>query len=135
MKIAHLGIAVKNLADALAPYEALLGGHDVHRETVEDQGVAVAMLPVGESHIELLEPTRPDSPIAKFLASRGEGLHHVCFEVDDIEAELARLKASGVRLIDQLPRAGANGCRVAFIHPKSTSGVLIELSQPMTSRD
>ena len=102
---------------------------NVHTETVEDQKVTVAMLPLGESRIELLEPTSDDSPISKFLEKRGGGIHHIAVEVDDIEASLARLKAKGMRLIDETPRIGAEGCLVAFVHPASANGVLLELVQ------
>ena len=107
----------------------LLGLENVHTEVVEEQKVRVAMLPIGESRIELLEPTSDDSPISKFLDKRGGGIHHVAVEVDDIEATLAKLKAGGARLIDESPRIGAEGCLVAFVHPASTGGVLLELVQ------
>lgn len=106
-----------------------LGLENVHTETVEDQKVRVAMLPIGESRVELLEPTSDDSPISKFLEKRGGGIHHIAVEVDDIEAALARLKAQNMRLIDESPRIGAEGCLVAFVHPSSTNGVLLELVQ------
>ena len=129
MKINHLGIATKGIDEALKFWEDALGLENVHTEVVEDQKVRVAMLPVGESRVELLEPTSDDSPISKFLEKRGGGIHHIAVEVDDIEVSLAKLKAKGMRLIDESPRIGAEGCLVAFIHPASTGGVLLELVQ------
>jgi LAO/AO transport system kinase len=127
--INHLGIATKGIDEALGFWRDALGLENVHTETVDDQKVRVAMLPIGESRIELLEPTSDDSPISKFLEKRGGGIHHVAIEVDDIEAVLAKLKAGGARLIDERPRVGAEGCLVAFVHPASTGGVLLELVQ------
>jgi len=127
MKIDHLGIAVKAVADAAKMYEQVLGLKVTGTDQVDDQGVRVAMLDIGESRFELLEAIQPDSPIGKFVAKRGEGLHHIAVQVDDIEASLAQLKASGVRLIDEVPRKGAHNTRVAFIHPAGTHGVLLEL--------
>ena len=129
MKINHLGIATRGIEEALKFWEDALGLENVHTETVEDQKVRVAMLPVGESRIELLEPTSEDSPIAKFLEKRGGGIHHIAVEVEDIEAALAKLKRAGARLIDETPRIGAEGCQVAFVHPASSGGVLLELVQ------
>ena len=129
MKINHLGIATKGIEEALRFWEDALGLENVHTETVEDQQVRVAMLPLGESRIELLEPTSADSPISKFLEKRGGGIHHIAVEVEDIEAALAKLKAEGARLIDETPRIGAEGCLVAFVHPSSANGVLLELVQ------
>jgi methylmalonyl-CoA/ethylmalonyl-CoA epimerase len=129
MVIDHLGIAVPSLDEALAFYRDALGLEVAATETVPDQGVHVAMLPVGASRVELLEPTGPETPVGKFLARRGPGIHHVCYRVDDLDATLARLQSSGVRLIDQAPRPGAGGHLVAFIHPSATGGVLVELSQ------
>lgn len=129
MKINHLGIATKGIEEALKFWENALGLENVHTETVEDQKVRVAMLPLGESRIELLEPTSEDSPISKFLEKRGGGIHHIAVEVEDIEAALAKLKAEGARLIDEKPRVGAEGCLVAFVHPSSANGVLLELVQ------
>jgi len=129
MKVDHLGIAVESIEKALAFYQTALGLDLTHTEVVAEQGVKVAMLPVGESRIELLEPTGPDTHVGKFLAKRGGGIHHICLGVDDIEAVLNRLKAQGIPLIDDKPRVGAEGCLVAFVHPKGTGGVLIELSQ------
>jgi methylmalonyl-CoA epimerase len=127
MKIDHLGIAVKAVADAAKMYETVLGLKVTGTDQVDDQGVKVAMIDIGESRFELLEAIRDDSPIGKFVAKRGEGLHHIAVQVDNIEASLAQLKASGVRLIDEKPRRGAHNTRVAFIHPAGTHGVLLEL--------
>lgn len=129
MKINHLGIATNGIEDALKFWSDALGLENVHTEVVEDQKVRVAMLPLGESRIELLEPTSDDSPISKFLEKRGGGIHHIAVEVEDIEASLAQLKAKGARLIDETPRIGAEGCLVAFVHPSSANGVLLELVQ------
>lgn len=131
MKINHLGIATKSIDDALKFWGDALGLENVHTETVEDQRVRVAMLPVGESRVELLEPTSDDSPISKFLEKRGGGLHHIAVEVDDIEKALARLRSQGMRLIDESPRVGAEGCLVAFVHPSASGGVLLELVQTL----
>jgi methylmalonyl-CoA/ethylmalonyl-CoA epimerase len=127
-KIDHIGIAVKNLADAEQNYRNL-GFHFDHSETVEDQKVSVSFFHCGESHIELLEPTSEDSPIAGFIAKRGGGIHHICVEVDDLDLELKKYAEKGVRLINSTPVIGAGGCRVAFVHPKSTQGVLLELKE------
>lgn len=129
MKIDHIGIAVKSLASAVEAYHNLIGLTVSGYDQVDEQGVRVAMLNIGESRIELLEPTGPDSPIEKFMARRGEGIHHIAVQVDDIEAELLRLKESGARLIDEKPRRGAHNTKIAFIHPSSTNGVLLELVQ------
>lgn len=129
MKINHIGIAVEDIEGALHFWEGALGLEHVHTETVDEQKVRVAMLPLGEGRIELLEPTETDSPIGRFLAKRGGGLHHIAVEVEDIWAALAKLKSAGVRLIDEAPRTGAEGCLVAFVHPASTNGVLLELVQ------
>jgi methylmalonyl-CoA/ethylmalonyl-CoA epimerase len=129
MKISHLGIATKGIDEALKFWQDALGLENVHTETVEDQKVRVAMLPLGETNIELLEPTAEDSPIRKFLEKRGGGIHHIAVEVENIEASLAKLKAEGMRLIDEQPRLGAEGCLVAFVHPSSAGGVLMELVQ------
>jgi methylmalonyl-CoA/ethylmalonyl-CoA epimerase len=123
----HIGIAVKSL-DAAKIYEAL-GLTIEHVETVETQGVRTAFLAVGDAMIELLEPSGPQSTIAKFIEKRGEGIHHICFRVEDIEAQLARLQQQGYRLINESPVPGAHGCRVAFLHPAAGNGVLIELSE------
>ncbi len=127
MKLDHIAIAVRDLEDALSFYTDVLGLTCVGRETVTEQGVHLAMLPIGEGRLELLEPLREDSPVGRFLMRRGEGLHHICFQVADLEGTLARLRAQGVRLIDQEPRCGAEGRKIAFLHPASAHGVLIEL--------
>ncbi|MCS6885058.1 MAG: methylmalonyl-CoA epimerase [Acidobacteriota bacterium] len=129
MKLDHLGIAVKSIDEAVKFYQQALGLSVAGTETVQDQKVRVAMLPIGESRLELLEATSSDSPIAKFIDKRGPGIHHICIEVEDIYAKLDELKAAGVDLIDSKPRIGAGGHLIAFVHPKSSSGVLIELVQ------
>ena len=127
MKIEHIGIAVKSLSEAVKVYEHAMGLKLAGYDEVDEQGVRVAMLEIGESRIELLEPTRPDSPIEKFMNKRGEGIHHIAVRVDDIEQVLQQLKTAGIRLIDETPKRGAHNTRVAFIHPASTHGVLMEL--------
>ena len=129
MKIDHLGIATKGIDEALKFWTDALGLENIHTEVVEDQKVRVAMLPIGESRIELLEPTSDDSPISKFLEKRGGGIHHIAVEVENIESALKQLRDKGMRLIDETPRVGAEGCLVAFVHPSSTGGVLLELVQ------
>ncbi len=129
MKIDHLGIATKDISEALTFWQDALGLEHVHTEVVEDQKVRVAMRPVGESKIELLEPISEDSPVTKFLEKRGGGIHHIAVEVEDIEESLKKLKNGGAALIDESPRTGAGGCLIAFVHPKSSGGVLIELVQ------
>lgn len=129
MKINHLGIATKGIDEALKFWQDALGLENVHTEEVAEQKVRVAMLPIGETRVELLEPTAPDSPIAKFLDKRGGGIHHIAVEVENIEESLAKLKAGGARLIDEKPRAGAENYLVAFVHPASAGGVLLELVQ------
>ena len=127
MKIDHIGIATNGIDDAARFYLESLGLQIEHVEEVASQKVRVAMLPLGESRVELLEPTSDDSPISKFLAKRGPGIHHIAVQVQDIRASMAELKEKGARLIDEQPRTGAGGCLVAFIHPSSTGGVLLEL--------
>ena len=127
--IQHLGVAVSSIDDALKFWRDALGLELREIEVVEEQGVRVAMLPIGESRVELLEPTGEDTPVGRFLGKRGAGMHHLCVEVDDIRAKLNELKSHGIRLIDEEPRVGAGGAWVAFIHPASTGGVLIELTQ------
>jgi methylmalonyl-CoA/ethylmalonyl-CoA epimerase len=131
MKIDHLGIATPSIADALAFWREALGLELHETEEVAEQKVRVAMLPVGESRVELLEPTSEDSPVAKFLARRGPGIHHVAVQVEDIAATLTGLKNQGARLIDETPRVGAGGCLIAFVHPATAGGVLLELVQPV----
>lgn len=127
--IAHIGIAVKDLGESRELFRKLLNNTPDHEEEVPDQKVSTVMFRVGETSIELLAATQPDSPIARFIERRGEGVHHVSFVVDDIDAELKRLKQMGFQLIDERAREGADGYLVAFLHPKSTNGVLIEISQ------
>lgn len=134
MKIDHLGIATREIAEALTFWRDSLGLELDEVEEVTEQKVRVAMLPLGESRVELLEPTGPDSPIAKFLEKRGPGLHHVAIRVEDILQSLDRLKRQGARLIDESPRFGAGGSLVAFVHPSSANGVLLELVQPKAER-
>jgi methylmalonyl-CoA/ethylmalonyl-CoA epimerase len=126
-QIHHLGIAVLSLDAAIATYEQLFGARLEHRETLPDQGVEAASLKIGDSRIELLHALGPETPVGRFLASRGQGMHHVAFQVDNLGAELARLSAEGARLIDEKPRRGLFGLQVAFVHPESTGGVLAEL--------
>ncbi|HOB86676.1 MAG TPA: methylmalonyl-CoA epimerase [Bacillota bacterium] len=128
-KIDHIGIAVKDLGQALKFYRDILGVELAGTEEVAEQKVRVAFLPVGESKIELLESTDPEGPVAKFIAARGEGIQHIAFRVRDIEEKLRQLKELGVKLIDEQPRYGAGGARIAFIHPKAAGGVLVELCQ------
>jgi methylmalonyl-CoA/ethylmalonyl-CoA epimerase len=130
-RIDHIAIAVQSLTEALEVYSGLLGLPVSVVEEIVEQKTRVALLPIGESRIELLEPTADDSPVARFLARRGEGIHHICFRVEDLAEELERLKSAGMRLIDEHPMIGAGGCRIAFLHPSAANGVLIELSQPV----
>jgi methylmalonyl-CoA/ethylmalonyl-CoA epimerase len=126
-RIYHLGYAVHDVGAAARFYEENFGARPSAPEVVEDQGIVAAMFRVGESQIELVQPTYPDSPVGRFLERRGEGFHHVAFEVEDLEAALAELKRNGVELIDESPRLGAGGTRMAFVHPKGAFGVLTEL--------
>jgi methylmalonyl-CoA/ethylmalonyl-CoA epimerase len=128
-KIQHLGVAVGSIEEALSFWRDGLGLELKEVEVVADQGVRVAMLPIGESRIELLEATGEETPVGKFIAKRGAGMHHLCVEVEDVAATLEDLKSKNVRLIDEQPRTGAGGALVAFVHPASTGGVLIELTQ------
>jgi len=128
LKLDHIGIAVKSLAESAKLYE-MLGIKSTGVEEVPQQKVKVSFFPVGDSEIELLESTSPDGPIAKYIEKNGEGIQHMALRVDNIEAALAELKAKGVRLIDETPRYGAGGARIAFVHPKSTGGILLELSE------
>ncbi len=131
LAVDQVSVAVESLDDASRIYERILGLRATHDETVSDQGVTTRFFPVGrtDSVVEALLATGPDTPVGKFLAKRGPGVHHIAFRTDDLDAELARLKALGVRLIDETPRKGAEGKRIAFIHPKETGGVLIELCE------
>ena len=134
-KIYHLGYAVHDITAATRFYEEHFGARVGEPEEVEEQGIVAAMFAVGESKIELLKPTRPDSPVGKFLEKRGEGFHHVAFQVDDLEAALRKLKESGVDLIDEEPRVGAGGTRMAFVHPRDAHGVLTELVELPKDRE
>lgn len=127
MKIDHVGIAVRSISDSLGFYREALGMELAATETIEDQGVRVALLPVGESRIELLEPFSDDTPVGRFIAKRGEGLHHICYEVEDLASRIEDLNSRGARVLDGYPRRGAEGKLVAFLHPASASGVLVEL--------
>jgi methylmalonyl-CoA/ethylmalonyl-CoA epimerase len=129
-RIDHIGVAVEDLDAGIALYDQTYDMTVVHRETVTEQGVEAVLLDVGENHVELLKPLSPDTPVGKFLAKRGPGLHHVAYQVEDISAVLASLKDAGVRLLDETPRIGIRGSSVAFLHPKSSGGVLTEIVQP-----
>ncbi len=131
VSVSHIAIAVRNIEDAERLYETALGLKVTHREVVEEQGVRASMLETaaGDTTIELLEPIGKNSPISKFLEKRGEGIHHICFTVDDIESALERLKKQGIKLINEGPRPGVDGTKVAFLHPKALNGVLIELAE------
>jgi methylmalonyl-CoA/ethylmalonyl-CoA epimerase len=128
-KLDHVGIAVESIDEAIKLYSGLLGLDLKGSEAVEEQKVRTAFLPLGDTEIELLEATDPESPIAKFIANKGQGVQHLAFRVDDIDAALDEARAAGIRLIDEKPRYGAGGARIAFLHPKSTSGVLVELCE------
>ena len=132
-KIHHVGVVVPNLEQAMSLWRDLLGLRLTKSQTVQDQGVRAALLQVGESEIELLEPLSPDNGVGKFLARRGGGLHHVCFETEDVERELEGAKAKGIQLIDQKPRPGLAGM-ICFLHPKATRGVLVEYAQPFEDK-
>jgi methylmalonyl-CoA/ethylmalonyl-CoA epimerase len=129
-RIDHIGVAVEDLDAAIALHEGTYGMALVHREVVSEQGVEAVLFDVGENHVELLRPLSQDTPVGKFLAARGPGLHHVAYQVADIEATLAALEQQGTRLIDTTPRTGIRNSRVAFVHPKSSGGVLTEIVQP-----
>jgi methylmalonyl-CoA/ethylmalonyl-CoA epimerase len=129
LKIDHIGIAVKSIEEAKKLYEGILGLKYEGSETVAEQKVTTAFFPIGDTEIELLESTDPEGPIAKFIEKRGEGIQHIAFRVDNIEEALEELKKQGIKLIDEKPRIGAGGARIAFLHPKATGGVLIELCE------
>lgn len=129
LKIDHLGIAVNSIEDGKDFWSGVLGLHFEGAETVAEQKVTTAFFPVGESEVELLESTAPDGPVAKYIEKRGQGIQHIAFRVENIEEALAELKEKGVKLIDQQPRIGAGGAKIAFLHPKATAGVLVELCQ------
>lgn len=133
-RIDHVGVAVERLDQAIELYRDSFRLELAHREVVEEQGVEAVLLDVGENHVELLAPLAPDTPVGKFLAKNGPGLHHVAYQVDDIDATLEALREAGLRLIDEQPRAGIRGSRVAFMHPRSTGGVLTEIVQPAGAR-
>lgn len=128
-KVDHIGIAVNNLQTALEFYEGILGIKCTGQERVEEQKVTTAFLPLGDTELELLESTDPTGPVARFIEKRGEGLHHIALQVDNIEAALEKMKAAGVRLLDETPRGGAGGTKIAFLHPKASGGVLLELTE------
>lgn len=134
-QVAHIGIAVKDLDEASRVYRDSLGLRELYREEVKDQKVLTAVFEAGETHIELLCPTADDSPIARFIQKRGEGIHHVAYAVEDLEAKLADLKEKGARLIDEKPRVGAGGHLIAFVHPRSARGVLTEMTQLATEHE
>jgi len=134
-KVEHIGIAVKDLKASNLLFEALLGVPHYKTEAVASEGVTTSFFDVGTHKIELLEATQPNSPIAKFIAKKGEGVHHIAFEVENLEVELARLKAEGFELIHETPKEGADNKKIAFLHPKTTNGVLIELCQERSNKD
>jgi methylmalonyl-CoA/ethylmalonyl-CoA epimerase len=129
-RIDHIGVVTDDLDAAVALYEGTLGMPVAHRETVESQGVEAVLLDIGEGHVELLRPLGPDTPIGKYLDNKGPGLHHVAYAVDDIEGVLGKLKEAGIEMIDSEPRVGIRQSRVAFVHPRSTGGVLTEIVEP-----
>ena len=130
-RIDHIGVAVEDLDAAIELYRSRFGMREQHRETVEDQGVEAVLLEVGEGHVELLRPLGEESAVAKFLAKRGPGLHHVAYQTDDIDRTLGAVRDAGIDLIDERPRVGIRGSRVAFLHPRSTGGVLTEIVEPV----
>ena len=129
-RIDHIGVAVEDLDAAVELYLGRFGMAEQHREVVEEQGVEAVLLEIGEGHVELLSPLGPDTAVGKFLAARGPGLHHVAYQTADIDSALEQVKAAGLQLIDEQPRIGIRGSRVAFLHPKATAGVLTELVEP-----
>jgi methylmalonyl-CoA/ethylmalonyl-CoA epimerase len=129
-RIDHIGVAVEDVDAAIALYQDSFGMELAHRETVESQGVEAVLLDVGDGHVELLAPLGPDTPVGKFMAKNGPGLHHVAYAVEDIDATLEKLSVAGLRLIDSEPRVGIRDSRVAFLHPRSTGGVLTEIVEP-----
>jgi methylmalonyl-CoA/ethylmalonyl-CoA epimerase len=129
-EIDHIGVAVEDVDESIALYRDQLGMREQHRETVEEQGVHAVLLEIGGAHVELIAPIGPEGGVARFLERNGPGLHHVAYRTDDIDAELKRLVSAGLRMIDEEPRVGIQGSRVAFVHPKSTGGVLTEIVQP-----
>jgi methylmalonyl-CoA epimerase len=129
-RVDHIGVAVEDLDAAIALHERAYGMALVHREVIDEQGVEAVLLDVGENHVELLRPLGEDTPVGRFLATRGPGLHHVAYQVGDVDSTLARLRECGMRLIDETPRTGIRGSRVAFLHPAASGGVLTEIVQP-----
>jgi methylmalonyl-CoA/ethylmalonyl-CoA epimerase len=129
-RVDHIGVAVEDLDAAIALHERDFGMELVHREVIDEQGVEAVLLDVGENHVELLRPLGDDTPVGRFLASRGPGLHHVAYQVGDVDSTLAQLRERGLRLIDETPRIGIRGSRVAFLHPAASGGVLTEIVQP-----
>jgi methylmalonyl-CoA/ethylmalonyl-CoA epimerase len=129
-RVDHIGVAVDDLDAAIALHEQAYGMPVVHREVIEEQGVEAVLLDVGDGHVELLRPLAADTPVGRFVAGRGPGLHHVAYRVDDVDAALAALRERGLRLIDERPRTGIRGSRVAFLHPSAAGGVLTEIVQP-----
>jgi methylmalonyl-CoA/ethylmalonyl-CoA epimerase len=129
-RIDHIGVAVEDLDAAIALHERDYGMELVHREVIDEQGVEAVLLDVGENHVELLRPLGEDTPVGRFLAKRGPGLHHVAYQVGDVDSTLAQLRERGLRLIDETPRTGIRGSRVAFLHPAASGGVLTEIVQP-----
>jgi methylmalonyl-CoA epimerase len=129
-RVDHIGVAVEDLDAAIALHERDYGMELVHREVIDEQGVEAVLLDVGENHVELLRPLGEDTPVGRFLASRGPGLHHVAYQVGDVDSTLAQLRERGLRLIDETPRTGIRGSRVAFLHPAASGGVLTEIVQP-----
>jgi methylmalonyl-CoA/ethylmalonyl-CoA epimerase len=130
VRVDHIGVAVEDLDAAIALHERDYGMTLVHREVIDEQGVEAVLFDVGENHVELLRPLSDDSPVGRFLASRGPGLHHVAYQVGDVDSVLAQLRERGLRLIDEAPRTGIRGSRVAFLHPAASGGVLTEIVQP-----
>ncbi len=129
-RIDHIGVAVSSIDESISLYKDAFEMAEQHRETVEAQGVKAVLLEIGEGHVELIEPLSPESSVAKFIERNGEGMHHVAYQTDDIEATLEKVRAAGLRLIDEEPRVGIRGSRVAFLHPKATGGVLTEIVEP-----
>jgi methylmalonyl-CoA/ethylmalonyl-CoA epimerase len=130
-RIDHIGVAVSSIDESISLYTDAFEMAEQHRETVEEQGVKAVLLEIGEGHVELIEPLSPESSVAKFIERNGEGMHHVAYQTDDIEATLEKVRAAGLRLIDEEPRVGIRGSRVAFLHPKATGGVLTEIVEPV----
>ena len=129
-RIDHIGVAVEDIDEAVTLYRDRLGMREQHRETVEEQGVDAVLLEIGEGHVELISPLAADTAVGKFLERNGPGLHHVAYQTDDIDSQLDQLREAGLRLIDEQPRTGIRGSRVAFVHPKATGGVLTEIVEP-----